>query len=179
MEISPHFFSPEMGSMNLSIFHIYCNKKNVLFVIDTISCRILIVIFSLRYRLFGLGISWGLTPMLSSISDCIILLQIFQLCFILFSCTSQCQTPGIPTNCQSLTRHFFISFSIVHTNNICLIHIYSGIQSKLKCTIVWIHKSSHDFTSLPFFDYTPILPFPHPNSNAHPRKSRKIAEKNR
>ena len=46
------------------------------------------------------------------------------------------------TDCQSLTRHFFISFSIVHTNNICLIHIYSGIQSKLKCTIVWIHKSS-------------------------------------
>lgn len=43
---------------------------------------------------------------------------------------------------QSLTRHFFISFSIVHTNKICLIHIYSGIQSKLKCTIVWIHKSS-------------------------------------
>lgn len=46
------------------------------------------------------------------------------------------------TDCQSLTRHFFISFSIVHTNKICLIHIYSGIQSKLKCTIVWIHKSS-------------------------------------
>lgn len=68
------------------------------------------------------------------------------------------------TDCQSLTRHFFISFSIVHTKHkifVPLSAIYSGIQSKLKCTIVWIHKSSllYSFFIFPSWNQIPMCTY--------------------